>query len=122
MALVTIIELDDLPADGSPATDVNAGAADTLFEKRSGYNSVDLDVDINGADADFAIYRYWDDYKGWRPEGPRGTTPTTFGVNSPNDVPVRISMPFVLERLCVVHTGGGSIDDGMKASLVETNR
>lgn len=119
MAEIPIVFVDNLPADGEEAAALETAVAGALFRKRNGYNCVDLAID-SAADHDYAIYRYNRDFKGWRQEGPRGTTPTTFGPSNPNDVPIRISVPFVAEYLCVVQTDGDP--DGNTASLSEANR
>ena len=119
MAEIPILFVDNLPVDGELATAVNGVIEGALFLKRNGYNCVDLAIN-SAADHDFAIYRYNRHFAGWRQEGPRGTTPTTFGPSNPSDIPIRISVPEVAEYLCVVQIDEDP--DGNTASLTEANR
>lgn len=98
----TIAFLDDLPVDGLPPSALEIAVPGALFVKAQGYNAVDLAIKTPTDDINVAVFRYNQDFKGWRAEGPRGTTPTTFGAAFPDDIPIRISMPFVEEYLCIV--------------------
>lgn len=119
MAIRAIILIADLPADGEPPEAIDDVQPNTLFIKRNGYDAVDLAIKTIADPLDVAVFRYNRDFKGWRAEGPRGTTPTTFDVAFPDDIPIRISVPFVEERLCIVTTTG---DIDAVGSISEANR
>jgi hypothetical protein len=124
MALLSLILIDNLPADGEPAEALEDARPGALFKKRNGYNDVDLSVKPPGADViNAAVFRYNRDFRGWRPEGPRGTTPSPFGnvIGPENSIPIRISVPFVEEYLCVVAYNDEGLSDAV-ASLSEANR
>jgi len=120
--IVAFVQPGDLPADGQPWTALETAVPGSVLTKRNGYNAVDLTVKGLGESADFVVYRYNEDFQGWYPEGPRGTTPTTFGPSLPDNIPIRVSVPFVESRVCVVvQTGGGGLD-GVTTSVIEVNR
>lgn len=120
-----IVFVDDLPADGEPPSALETVVPGALFTKRNGYNAVDLAVTTETETVSLAVYRYNRDFKGWRPEGPRGTTPTSFApVASPisdDNIPIRISVPVVEEFLCVVSETDEDTT-AVQASLSEANR
>jgi hypothetical protein len=81
------------PATGDPETVV---AASSLFRKPAGFNTVELAITGTAAGPeDYELLRWWGVDQNWRPEGPRGATPTTFELTGTNSVPARISVPTV---------------------------
>lgn len=127
---LTAIPLASLPAPGQPPSAVDALAVDgipTRLTKRNGYVCVEFGFTSSfGGSGDYALYRYWPTDRDWKPEGPRGATPTTIDMATVSgQVPVRVSVPVVEVELCVVLVDGAGVDDGGDAAPVvieEQNR
>lgn len=114
--LVSVVHWDVLPAPGQPPSAIDAvGATPGLparFTKPNVYNAVEFclpSVGGAGGPGDYALYKYWYDSKTWKPEGPRGSTPTSIAVTLPDAVPVRVSVEEIETQLAVVWTGGGVV-------------
>lgn len=119
---LTVVPIASLPVPGLPPSAVDSiGATDrpSRYEKPQGYTAIELAVDGDaGGPGSFAVYRFWYDTKTWRPEGPKGATPTGFQRLTPatapgaDAIPVRISVPNGPCDLCVVRTAGAAITTG----------
>jgi len=113
--LVSVVHWDVLPAPGLPPSAIDGfGATPGLparFTKPNLYNAVEFSLQAGGAGGpgDYALYKYWWDSKSWKPEGPRGSTPTSIAVTLPDSVPVRVSVEEIETQLAVVWTGGGAV-------------
>lgn len=127
MAINTVVALADVPAPGSAPSAIDALGTSTnpaRLTKRNGYNSVEFGFDLTQVGTgEYALYRYWQDSKSWKPEGPRGATPTAFTAATPATmVPARVSVPIVECELCIVLTGGGTGIAGGLVEVQEQNR
>lgn len=115
MALLTPIPLASVPVPGLPPSAIDAlGTADrpARFTKPSSYGAVEVGFGGTGSGS-YAVYKYWPGSKSWRPEGPRGATPTTVDMSTvAGSVPVRISTEAVECDLCLVLCSGTGIVDG----------
>lgn len=114
---LTVIAVADLPAPGSPPSAIDALGTESLparHTKANTYNAVEFGFTSSyTGSGDYALYRYWPVDKDWKPEGPRGSTPTTIDMGAvAGQVPVRVSMLNVETDVCVVQTGGAGITDG----------
>lgn len=121
---LAVIPLADVPLPGLPPSAIDAVVLDSTaprrISKRQGYNCLEFALDPASLDSptdstgDYALYRYWTEFKCWRPEGPRGATPTTYDRSSvEGTVPIRISVPTAEGEYCVVVTSGGLKIDGV---------
>lgn len=119
MAALPVVAASQVPAPGSAPEAVNGVVAGALFEKRTGYNCVEFAVSMTAGTGDYLIYKYWQDDKSWKPEGPRGTTPSTFDTTT--TTPVRISMPMTARYLVLVRVQNLAPTDEL-AVLEEQNR
>lgn len=114
--LLTQIALADLPAPGQDVTAIDALSRNGFparYSKANGYTCIEFGFrsDLTGS-GDYALYRFWPDDKDWKPEGPRGATPTTINMATvAGQVPVRVSTLQVAGEFCVVLCAGTGIDD-----------
>lgn len=111
---VSVVYASALPAPGSDITAIDSLGVvpgfPARFTKPSGYNAVEFAfTGTAGGPGDYALYRYWYDSKSWKPEGPRGSTPTSVSRTLPDSVPVRVSVEEVETQMAVVWTGGGVV-------------
>lgn len=118
---LTVVAVADLPAPGQPASDIDALGTDerpARFTKANTYNAVEFGFTSSyTGSGDYALYRYWPVDKDWKPEGPRGATPTTIDMaTSAGQVPVRVSMLNVETDVCVVRVSGTGIANGGDAA------
>jgi hypothetical protein len=126
------VRIGDIPPPGLPPSAIDAlGTADypARLTKRNGYNCVEFAFDPDAAGAgDYALYVYWPDSKSWRPEGPRGATPTRYDTTTVEGrVPIRVSTRITECDVCVVLTtiggGGVTVDAGLApVEIQEQNR
>lgn len=121
--LLTVVAIADLPTPGQPASAIDAFAVNdipTRFTKRNSYSAVEFGFTSSfTGSGDYALYRYWPTDQDWKPEGPRGATPTTIDMATvAGQVPVRVSVLEVETELCVVLTSGTGVDDGGDAAPV----
>lgn len=112
--LVSVVHYDVLPGPGNPPSAIDTvGAAPgypARFTKPNVYNAVEFAFNgTGGGPGDYALYKYWHDSQSWKPEGPRGSTPTSIDLGLPDSVPVRVSVEEVQAILAVVWTGGGAV-------------
>lgn len=122
-----MIKLADLPAPGNPASAVDVlavGGIPARMTKRNGYNAVEFALPVSpvGTGAgDYALYKYWPATKTWRPEGPRGATPTTWDTSSlAATVPIRVSVEAIACDICIVLTSGAGVQgDGLSPAEVQ---
>ena len=111
--IVSVVSFADLPDPGLPPEAINTTvpALDppALIDKVNGYNSIEFAFNgTAGGPGDYALFMYWHDSKTWKPEGPRGSTPTTVDLTGANSVPVRISVPITQRYLAVVFMDTGT--------------
>lgn len=121
-SLIFVVELASVPPPGSPPSAVDAlsgSATPVRFRKPNGYNAVEFAFPSdNAGSGDYALYRYWPEDLDWKPEGPRGATPTTMDqATVAGRVPVRISVPVVEYDVIVVLCAGGGIEPGAGDAL-----
>lgn len=119
--LLTVVAVADLPPPGQPASAIDALALNdipTRYTKANGYTCIEFGFTSTfTGSGDYALYRYWPTDKDWKPEGPRGATPTTIDMATvAGQVPVRISALQVEAEFCVVLTSGTGVDDGGDAA------
>lgn len=137
MPLLTVIPLASLPAPGLPPSAIDAlgtPSAPARLSKRSGYNCVEFGFkSTDMGSGSYALYKYWPGSAGqpgsasWKPEGPRGATPTTIDMGTvAGSVPVRVSTEIAECEFCVVLCAGAGVvgpDSGtVSAELREQNR
>lgn len=125
--IVSVVSFADLPDPGLPPEAINTTvpALDppALIDKVNGYNSIEFAFNgTAGGPGDYALFMYWHDSKSWKPEGPRGSTPTTVALTGANAVPVRISVPMTQRYVAVVFTGGAQITTPSTAEVQLENR
>lgn len=112
-SLLFVVPLASVPVAGNPANAVDAvgGGAPVRFRKPNGYNAVEFGFPSNGTGSgDYALFRYWPEDMDWKPEGPRGATPTTIDQATVSGrTPVRISTPAVEYDVIVVLCAGAGI-------------
>lgn len=118
---LTVIAVADLPASGEPASAIDTLGTESLparFTKANTYNAVEFGFTSSyTGSGDYALYRYWPVDKDWKPEGPRGSTPTTIDMSTvAGQVPVRVSVLNVETDVCVVLVSGTGIANGGDAA------
>jgi len=121
---LTVIPIGSLPAPGSPVTAIDALGTAFLparLTKRNGYNAVEFSIDPGGTGSgDYALFKFWPGSKTWRPEGPRGATPTTYDTSTvAGSVPVRVSVEEIELDCCVVLVSGTGVKTGADLSPAE---
>lgn len=126
--ILTVVPEASLPAPGLPPSEIDSLGTDTnpaRLTKANGYTSLEIGFDLTQVGTgDYALYRYWQASKSWKPEGPRGATPTTFtGGTIATMVPARVSVPVIEGDYCVVlMTAGGTGIAGGLVEVEEQNR
>lgn len=118
---LTTIALADLPPPGQPPDAIDSLALNdipTRYSKANGYTCVEFGFTSTfTSSGDYALYRYWPADQDWKPEGPRGATPTTIDMATiAGQVPVRVSTLEVAGEFCVVLCAGAGVDDGGDAA------
>lgn len=120
MAILTVIPLASLPAPGLPPSAVDSlavGGNPARLTKRNGYNCLEFGFkSTDMGSGGYALYKYWPGSAGqpgsasWKPEGPRGATPTTIDMSTvAGSVPIRVSTEVTECEVCVVLTSGAGV-------------
>lgn len=114
---LTVMLLANLPAPGQPPSAIDQYALNDLptrYSKANGYTCIEFGFASSFiGSGDYALYRYWPDDQDWKPEGPRGSTPTTMNMATvAGKTCVRVSTLQVAGEFCVVLCAGAGVDDG----------
>ena len=125
--LLTVIALGSLPAPGLPASAIDALATvrgPARMTKANGYTAIEYGFRSDAINSgDYALYSYWPVDKDWKPEGPRGATPTTIDAATvAGRTPVKVSLLEVEREVCVVLCAGAGVvgpDSGLIPVAVE---
>ena len=116
MPRMTVIAVASLPLPGLPPSAIDA-LGTTLYParltKRQPYNALEFGfVSGSTGSGNYAVYRYWQLDRDWKPEGPRGATPAAIDTTEAGRVPVRVSLQPVDCDICIVLVSGTGVLTG----------